>query len=795
MKLALLLALGWSATARADRVPGTETLRLYEEGRRLTADARRIRDGGDGAEARELFEKARGELAEALKRDPAFTRAAVALGEALLELDRSAEAVEPLEKALLVAPNDPSIKQLLGIHLFRLRKVERGTRLLEEVSRELPGRFDVHYLLAGQYYKDGRDEDALRHAKAYLDVRGGDAAVHGMVGNIHLRKGRLEDAVRSFRRVLEIDPQNVPVRVNLGNVFYQLKDYAKAIDAYERVVQKQPDLALLHYNLGSSYYALGRFEEAARRFVAFVRLEPNHAAGHYYGGAALARLRRDEEAIPLLARATALDPKDPWAPYTLARIARRRGELGEAQTAVAQALSRQPDSERILLLAGVIARQRGDTSSAVRLLLRASTMAPRSALVRAELGYARVLAGLTDTGIDDLEAARTLDGKEPRVLLWLPVARTRRAVASLGAGETAAAEADLRRALEIQPGLGDAAYDLALLRDAQGDSKGGILVVQAALNRSPSDPNLHLAAAWLLVRLGRADSAQGELQRAQGAADAGLRWLVQAAVHGAFGEFDAAIAAFKEAKDRGVDAGPAVAMARLDRAASLLGRGQAAAAASELRRMGGQLDPPEARVRAALLALALLTLDSGHAEAPELLAAVASGPAPQGWGIEAIHRDADLLSGYVRYRLGQGERALEALERHVAAEPDDRVGRRLLAVVLADLAERDHAARRYAAAAKKAERALGLTDEDSRLRHNLACIRYGQGEHAEAAATFRALLDGVPEARLNLALYLDDVAGRGSEALAHYRRYVAANGLAAEVARRRIERKERIFGP
>lgn len=585
--------------------------------------------------------------------------------------------------------------------------------------------------------------------------------------------------------------------MNFGNVFYQLKRYERAIQIYEYVREKRPDLALVQYNLGVSYFALKRWAEASERFESFIELEPDHAKGHYYAGASLARTGQVQLAITRLARATLLDPSDPWAPADLARLAFDLGDLATAEAYVKTALDRERDEPEILMLGGLVARVRGRYPEAVNRLERAVSLAPKRAPPRAELGYARILSGDLDGGIDDLEGARTLAPTSRRVLGWLPVARTHRAIRHLNAGEAGAAEGDLRRALEVQPAMTDAAWNLGLLFDSQGRNDDGIQMLQNAQRAHPGgEPNLHLLTAYLLVRAGRAAEAQGELRDARGATDTGLRWLVQGAVHGRFGEFDAAIAAFQRAAEQGIDTTVATGFARLDKAAAQLRDGRVLDALDELRRPATQVDPEQARIAAALTVVGLLRLDRDFAAIERLLPLVEAGGIPLGWGLERLTGDVGLLRGYVRYRRGDETGALAALESWRAEHPDDPRGHRLMAVLLTDLAERDHSARRFRRAEARARRAARLRPGDPLVRHNLACILYGMGNHEEASRLFAQLADdgSVPEATINLALYYDDVAGRSEEATPLYRRYLKSKGLASELARRRLARKERIFG-
>ncbi|MFT5430154.1 MAG: tetratricopeptide (TPR) repeat protein [Myxococcota bacterium] len=802
---AMVCLVGWGVigppSSAADRVKNAATMELYDAARLEVATATRI--GADTTEGRRTLKAARDKLLKALGKAPGFEQAAILLGETLLKLGEHRTAIEPLEKALIATLDSVPLQHLLGVHLFRLDRFREGAPLLEMVARAEPDRFDVSYLLAGHFYRTRRLRKAERHAANYLRLKPDDAAIHGLIGNVHLLAGRRDQAISAFQNVLRLDPQNITVRVNLGNVLYQLKRFDKAIEIYTYVHRKRPDLALVQYNLGSCYYALKKWQDAREHFEGFLKLEPNHAQGHYFAGSALANLGKVRLAISRLARATLLDPADPWAPFALARLALGLGDLSTAESYIQTALARKTDEVDILLAAGLISRARQRFPEAVGRLEHAVLLASTRADVRAELGFARILSGQLDAGIDDLEGARALKPSSRRVLGWLPVARTRRAIRHLTAGRLAEAEADLKRALEVAPTLIDAAWNLGLLYDGQDRADEAIPILratqralQAADSSARPEPNLQLLTAFLMVRVGKIDEAQSELADAKGAQDAGLRWLVQGVVHGRFGEYDAAIAAFERAAEQGLDAAAALGFARLDKAAALLAAGRIPDALNSLNALRPQLAPEQARLQAALTIVGLLQQDRDFVAIERLLPIIGGGKIPKGWGLERLGADLDLLSGYVKYRTGDEIGALAALESHTRVHPDDPRGRRLMAVLLGDLAERDHSARRFQRAQARAARAVEFSSDDGRLQHNLGCVLYAMGKHVEAAKIFKTLstANNVPEATLNLALYYDDVANRGAEAVALYQTYVAGPGLATELARRRLARKERIFG-
>jgi len=789
--LFLLPTDGW-----ADRVKPSQTQQLYSDAMELIAEGQQEKASGNDKQSRRAFKKAHKKLSRLLALSPRYTKALTADVEVLLYLGRSADALKLLNKSPKTVAKNWKLKHLLGIHLFRAGKKKRGVRLLEQALRRDSGLFDAHYILVGYYYKENKCGKAIKHGTAYLKLRPKDPNIMGVIGNCHLKRKDLTAATKAFERVLAWDPKNLPVRVNLGNIFFQKRQYNEAIAIYNQVLKSRTDLSPVHYNLAASYYALERWTKAEQHFGESSRLEPKRASSHYFRGLSLVELDRPKQAVGHLQKAASLDRTDPWPLVALAEIAQHRKRLQEAADYAESALKRAPRNERILVLNGMIARKRKLYAKALQWYDRALASSPRNSMAYAERGFVRFQLGHTDEGIADLETARTFDRRERRVQLWLPVALTKRSVVRLRRGENALAKQDLLRAVDIRPTLNEAVWNLALLYDAGeaiGDAQS---VVRRAIQKRPAQPDLALLSAYLHVRGGQYDLALQALKRAAGASDTGLRWLVQGAVHSHFGEYDAAINALQQAASHGLNTGDTLSRVRLDRAVSLMEKKRVQAALTDLRSMEldsrASLEP----VRMALMAVAHLRLGHGYNEANRLLERLRRHPNASGWGVSELLADVDLLLGYVRYRLGEEKAALKAIDRHLATSRKDAQSRRIVVAILDGLAERDHAARRFGKAAKKARRALRYAPRNARIQHNEACIQYGRGEYKKAAKVFRLLMakKNVPEAPLNLALYLDDVAGKGGDAALLYREYIESGGTAREIARRRIERKERIFG-
>ncbi|MEC8022456.1 MAG: tetratricopeptide repeat protein, partial [Myxococcota bacterium] len=654
---------------------------------------------------------------------------------------------------------------------------------------------DARVLLARYLYRQKKYRKSLELAESAVVLDPKDADMFGLIGNIHLRTARLRNAAKAFRRVLQLRPTSIPVRVNLGTVLFRLGEYRRASELYEDVLAKSKGNPALHYNLGSCYYQLKKWSQAITQLSVYLRSYDEDSKAHYFIGRAYAGKGLVREATNHLARATVLDEKNPWAPFALAELAYGNNDLETADTFAETALQRASNEPDILILAGMVARERGDFPRAVSRLEAAIPLAATSEIPRRELGMTFAISGRTNDAIDNLEAARTLATSDMLVSVWLSISRTHRALDHIDAGRHQAAQVDLERAIEVNPGALEAIWNLVLLHNLHEDPASALRVIQQALGHQAQNPDLHLLAAWTLARMGRMLRAQERLKFTQGAGDSGLRWMIQGAVHTYLGEFTAARIAFIEAKENGVDLGSALTVLELEQAADWLGKGKLDRALDLVVRIPQNIAPELQRVRAGLFACALLQTGKSLKRVPSLLQTMRTGPLPDGFGLERLARDTHLVTGWALYRYGRDEDAEKHLRLHLEGKPKDPVARRLMATVLSDRAERLYARRKYVHAERALDEAQGYVGENPRLTHNMAVIRH-HNNMKSSSSVFQTLSrsDVVPEATLNWGLYLEDVSKRLNTAASLYRRYLKTPGIAAEIARNRLSRRQRVFG-
>lgn len=159
------------------------------------------------------------------------------------------------------------------------------------------------------YWKDA--ESLFRHA---LAVTPDNWMAHNNVGTALYRQGRDEEAIRHFQECVRLQPRFASAHLNLGNAFHRIGRDDESIRAYQIGLELKPDEAEAQHSLATLLIGKGRPAEAIQHFQQVLRLEPDHAEAHNNLGTVLYQQGRTAEAIAHFREALRLRPdyRDAW---------------------------------------------------------------------------------------------------------------------------------------------------------------------------------------------------------------------------------------------------------------------------------------------------------------------------------------------------------------------------------------------------------------------------------------------------------------------------------------------------
>ncbi|GGS69460.1 hypothetical protein GCM10010156_30270 [Planobispora rosea] len=360
-------------------------------------------------EAEALFDRARRESVSPV------THAAAAYSTGMLKVRHHDPAGRDLDAALAWVNQAIAISTLLpdpGERAFKLGFDLNG-RALIEVRR-------------------GRPAKALELVQQAVDLadsglRPDEHPIHRLVllanrAQLAIMLGRPEDALEDLNRVIAADPGYPDYYIDRGNLLYRLGRLEEAAADYETAMEAGPPFPEPYYNRAEIRFSTGDHAGALADLDHALELDPEfvdalaNRAGLLAALGEYGRARADAEA------GLSLEEGNPYLLCALGQVEMAEGRHAEARAAFDRALERAPSLTAAWAARGALAFETGDPAGAV----------------------------------DDF--TRALEpGTDPALLF-------NRALALRAAGRPREAEADLARALELDPADEDARRELASLR-------------------------------------------------------------------------------------------------------------------------------------------------------------------------------------------------------------------------------------------------------------------------------------------------------------------------------------------
>jgi len=187
------------------------------------------------------------------------------------------EAIELLQLATTLAPDDAGYHATLGFALFRAQRAKESVASFARAIELAPN--DAYY-----HYGAGIAESALANADAAerswrraveIDPKYTDA--YFSLGLAQLAAGRVDEARLSLEATLRIDPNFAAAYQPLGDILVRQNEPRAAADRYSALVRLAPNDATAHDRLGIALAKLGQAEQAVAQFDRALQLAPDNA--------------------------------------------------------------------------------------------------------------------------------------------------------------------------------------------------------------------------------------------------------------------------------------------------------------------------------------------------------------------------------------------------------------------------------------------------------------------------------------------------------------------------------------
>ncbi|HZQ72367.1 MAG TPA: tetratricopeptide repeat protein [Burkholderiales bacterium] len=143
-------------------------------------------------------------------------------------------------------------------------------RILEHDARDP----DALYFLGILATLDGRETEAAEFFRSAIEARPGDAAFWVALGGVCHSQLRYDEAAEAFREGVRLQPEHDVIRMNYAAALIDLGRGDEAREEMERVLASGYESGQLRYNLGHVYRDQARIEEAVACMRRAMELEP-----------------------------------------------------------------------------------------------------------------------------------------------------------------------------------------------------------------------------------------------------------------------------------------------------------------------------------------------------------------------------------------------------------------------------------------------------------------------------------------------------------------------------------------
>lgn len=340
------------------------------------------------------------------------------------KLGKNREAMDALQKAIHLKPEDFPARLKLAQLLLAAGEFPESGRMYQALVEEYPGSALAHYGLGQVQSTRGESRAAIESYLRACRLASWFGAAHYALGMAYRDLGEEKKSQQQFslfERWKDAAPEvedplweAVKALQSRGRFhFYEgLRrqaggDLQNAVAEYERALEAEPELWEAHSNLLAIYVALGQWDQGAKHYHAAVKIHPNRWETHHNYGILLSAQERFREAVDAFGKALDINPFSADAHNSLAEALAGLGRFEEAIRHARLAIENEPQSRRAHFILGGIELSRGKTAQAIDHFLATLTVEDeRTPILMFHLAEAYARSGNRDKALYYLRQAQ-----------------------------------------------------------------------------------------------------------------------------------------------------------------------------------------------------------------------------------------------------------------------------------------------------------------------------------------------------------------------------------------------------
>ena len=384
--------------------------------------------------------------------DPSLSSGHWLLGQIADREGNRGETRREYAEAVRLKPGSVEMRFALARVELALGNLAAAQGLLASLDRENPDDPEVLFQLGRVAYRDERWKDAVARYRAAIEARKTPAPENWLNLGLALRAaGDRSSARNAYEQALAVRPTYAEAMYNLGVLALSEDDDTEADAWFAKAIVADPGYAEAWFNRAVLASRDKRTADAENAYRNALAARPGYVDARLNLAALLSRAGRFEQAVDENRAVLRTEPENAKAWFNLGRAWSGAKKLDEAEKAYRTAVRLDPDYGAAWQNLGVVLADKGDPRGAIEVYREALDRQAGDAKVRYNLA-------LQHEKLDDL----------------------------------AAAEAELRRAVRLEPGYRKAWNKLAKIVEKTGGQEAAKLVriaAEAAMAKHKETPD------------------------------------------------------------------------------------------------------------------------------------------------------------------------------------------------------------------------------------------------------------------------------------------------------------------
>lgn len=326
----------------------------------------------------------------------------------------------------------------------------------------------------------------------------------------------------------------------MAELLRQRQEFSTALSVYGEILTKQPDFPEVHVKASYLLYLVGDSNDAMNEAKAALKDNPDDAEAHKNMALALEEEQKFDAAIAEYQEALRIKPDYESVRYDLGILYYHMHSYDQAIAQYRKALAINPTDANAHTNLGLALSDKGDAAAAIPELKEAKRLKPDDPTIRQNLASA-LMKQSPAAAIPELQE---LEQRFPK----FEVCHICLARALEWTGDTKAAEAEFRKANELDPTDPEAHIGLGDIQEKQKNHDAALEEYRLAESVSPTSAEAHQAVGKALLAKKDYQGAVEELKQAEALSQTSseIHELYGQALQ-QLGQIDLAIGEFKEA--------------------------------------------------------------------------------------------------------------------------------------------------------------------------------------------------------------------------------------------------------